>query len=237
LGKVLIKSEIMYNWRISNLSIDDKTTEKFTKYMMKYPELYKNLANLVKKNISKKIHQPIVVDLGMGPGLLSKEINRIMPEVTIIGLDPLKKMLKITKKYALTNNLNRIDPILSVAENIPLKNDSVDIIISRFSLLYWKHPNTGFSEIQRVLKPNGKLILETINADFPRWKLFLIKYLMLIKSAGKEVIRYHIDAYDSAYTRAQVEKLVTDNKLRILKKEGNRKDWKFILIAEKPSNP
>ena len=63
----------------------------------------------------------------MGPGLLSQEINKIIPEAIIIGLDPSEKMLKLTKKQIFKKNYNRFGIILSIAENIPLKNNSADI--------------------------------------------------------------------------------------------------------------
>jgi len=215
------------------LPIDDVTAEKFAIYMEKYPELYQNLAKIVRQSTPHKIDRPVVVDLGVGPGLLSLEIQRVIPEVSIMGLDPSIKMLKLARKRAFKADFKRFEVVLSVAENIPLESDSVDILISRFSLPYWKHPKDGFSEIFRVLKPDGKLILEALNADFPRWKLFLIKLHMLSNSAGQEVIRYHADAYESAYTMIQVEQLLTDSRFRTLKKEGNKKDWKFVIIAEK----
>jgi len=223
----------MYHWRDYNLPIDDVTAEKFATYMEKYPEFYQNLAKIVRQNMPHRIDRPVVVDLGMGPGLLSLEIQRMMPEVSIMGLDPSIKMLKLARKRVFKADFKRFGVILSVVENIPLESDSVDILISRFSLPYWKHPKDGFSEIFRVLKPGGRLILEVLNADFPRWKLFLVKLHMLFNSAGHEVIRYHADAYESAYTMIQVEQLLTDGWFRTLKKEGNSKDWKFVIIAEK----
>ena len=223
----------MYRWRGCNLPIDDVTAEKFATYMEKYPEFYQNLAKIVRQNTPHQIDRPVVVDLGVGPGLLSLEIQRVMPEVSIMGLDPSIKMLKLARKRAFKADFKRFEVILSVVENIPLESDSVDILISRFSLPYWKHPKDGFSEIFRVLKPGGKLILEALNADFPRWKLFLIKLHMLSNSAGQGVIRYHADAYESAYTMSQVEQLLTDSRFRTLAKEGNKKDWKFVIIAEK----
>ena len=57
---------------------------------------------------------------------------------------------------------------------------------------------------------------------------------MFIKLAGKDVVRYHIDAYKIAYDIEQIERFLTDAKFSIIKKDGSKKDWKFIVIAEKP---
>ena len=56
---------------------------------------------------------------------------------------------------------------------------------------------------------------------------------MLLKGAGKEVADYHIDSYRNAYSLDQLEKLVIDANFKIIKKEGKRNEWKFLIIAEK----
>jgi len=216
------------------LIIDNVPYEKFVEYMKKYPELYKTLANIVIENISYSKVESLIVDLGSGPGFLSNEIQKLIPNICIIDLDPSVKMLEMARKHTFKGNFKNFGAILSVSENIPLKSDSVDNLVSRFSLPYWKRPKDSFEEIFRVLKPGGRIILEVLNRDFPRWKLFLIKLHMFIKLAGKDVVRYHIDAYRVAYTIKQVEGFLNDAKFLIIKKDGNKKDWKFIVVAEKP---
>ena len=216
------------------MSIDNKTTEKFAWYMKKYPTLYENLAKIIKKNLPQLLSKPLIVDLGAGPGLLSAEIQKLMPETNVISLDVSIKMLEMAEKRAFKDDFRKFGVILSMSENIPLKSNSVDIVVSRFSLPYWEQPEASFAEIFRILKPGGRVVLEALNKDFPKWRLFLIKLHMFINLAGRGVIRYHIDAYEIAYTIEQVWRFLTDAKLSIIGKEGNKKDWKFTIIAEKP---
>ena len=208
--------------------IDDKTAEKFAKYMKKYPDLYQNLADIVKKYATNA--KSVIIDLGVGPGLLSVELHNKIPDARIIGVDPLQKMLELAKN---NNSFDLFEVKLGSSENIPVDNASADIVVSRFSLPYWNDPNRSFTEIFRVLKPDGKIILEALNRDFPMWRLFLIKINMLFNSAGGDVTKYHLDAYKTAYTIDQVEKFLTNAKFRIVEKEGLEKDWKFLVIAEK----
>jgi uncharacterized protein (TIRG00374 family) len=212
--------------------INEKTVESFSKYMKKHPELYKHLANIVKSNINKETDKPVIVDLGIGPGWLSLETSKLITNAKIIGIDPSELMLKKTK---INVKKDTLEIIKATSENIPLKNNSVDIIVSRFSLTYWKKPIESFSEIQRVLKPNGKIVLEALNLDFPKTKLFLIKINMFFKSAGIDVIRYHSEAYKTAYKIQHIEQLLKQKDFKITYKDTKEKAWKYIIVAEKQS--
>jgi len=211
--------------------VDDKTAEEFAAYMKKFNDLYEYLASVVQRHSSTS--HPLILDLGAGPGLLSLEIFRKMPQATIIGIDPLIKMLQLAKGNVKNADFQTFEPVIGVSENIPLKNNTVDMIASRFSLPYWTRPNKSFQEMMRVLKPGGKVVLEALNRDFPTWKLLLIKIRMLFNRAGRDVTKYHVDAYKLAHTIEQVEQFFTDAGFTISEKEGKKSEWKFIIVAEK----
>jgi len=214
-----------------DLLVDDKTINEFTVYMKKYPDLYIALSTRVKQHTTGS--HPLILDLGCGPGLLSVEILKMIPEATVIGIDPLIRMLTLAKKNTETTGILLFQPLLGVSEKIPLKDKSIDTIVSRFSLPYWEQPQESFSEMNRVLKPKGRIIFEALNRNFPKWKLFGIKVGMLLNHAGYDVIKYHVDAYALAHTQEEVEIFFQSSGLSILGKEGKKNDWKFIIVAEK----
>jgi len=211
--------------------IDDKTAKEFAAYMKKFNDLYEYLASVVQRYTSSTY--PLILDLGAGPGLLSIEIFRKIPQATIIGIDPLIKMLELAKGNVKNTDFQTFEPIVGVSENIPLKNSTVDVIASRFSLPYWIQPNKSFEEMMRVLKPGGKVVLEALNRDFPTWKLFSIKIHMLFNRAGRDVTKYHTDAYKLAHTLDQVEQFFIEAGFTISEKKGKKNEWKFIIVAEK----
>jgi ubiquinone/menaquinone biosynthesis C-methylase UbiE len=199
--------------------------------MKKFMDLYRALSTIVKEYT--KTPFPQILDLGCGPGLLSNEILKQIPHATVIGIDPLTKMLTLAKENINTSSAHRFEPVLAVSEKIPLKQKSIDTIVSRFSLPYWNEPNQSFLEMYRVLKPNGTVIFEALNRNFPKWKLWGIKVGMLLNHAGRDVTKYHVDAYAQAYTYEEVEKLFSNTRFSILKKDGKKNEWKFIIVAEK----
>ncbi len=199
--------------------------------MKKFSDLYIVLSSIVKKNTTAS--HPSILDLGCGPGLLSAEILKQIPDATVIGIDPLIKMLMLAKENTRDIGFQHFEPLQGVSEKIPLKDRSIDTIVSRFSLPYWKQPQNSFIEMNRVLKPNGRIIFEALNRNFPKWKLFAIKVGMLLNHAGRDVTKYHIDAYVLAHTQEEVETFFTKSGFVILEKEGKKNEWKFIIVAEK----
>lgn len=199
--------------------------------MKKFPDLYRYLAQIVKNHTSST--QPFIVDLGVGPGLLAVEIHRKIPQAVVVGIDPLKKMLRLARENSHNSDFYTFEPVLGVSEQLPLKSSTVDVIVSRFSLPYWKDPEQSFTEMRRILKPGGRVVLEALNRDFPRWKLLFIKIHMLVNHAGRDVTKYHIDAYNDAHTIEQVEQYFTSAGFTILEKEGKKSEWRFIVVVEK----
>ena len=210
--------------------LTDNTIKKFVSYMRRYPELYTHTAEIVRQNIPKKVTKPVIVDLGAGPGYLSEAIAEIIPKSQIIAVDPSEKMLEHAKKEVKFENF---ETMFGDSVNIPIADSFADIIVSRFTLTYWEKPKESFIEIKRILKPGGRLVLESLNKNFSRLKLFAIKTHMFFKLAGLDVIRYHSDAFKTAYSINQVEHFLKNSGFKIISKEVDEKDWKFILVSEK----
>jgi hypothetical protein len=207
--------------------LDKNTCKRFEEYMKNYSNLYKNLAKIVKDNIDKNFKNPTIVDLGTGPGLLVKEINKLIPEARVIGIDESKNMLELANKNS------NLETIIASSENIPLKDSSVDVIVSRFSLSYWKKPLKSMKQIHRILKPDGKLVIEVLNKDFSNWKLLILKIRWILKTSNLRIVSYFTDAYKTAYTIDNTVKLIEKSDFKIICKQGSSKDWKFVIVAKK----
>lgn len=212
----------------SDVLINKETAKRFLQYMKKYPHFYETLAEKVIQYTA--LPHPIILDIGAGPGLLLNAIHKKMPKAILIGIDPSIHMLFLALK---TTKNNSTELIQATSEHLPLKQNSVDMVVIRFSLVYWQNPEKTFQMIYNILKPKGTLLLETLNRTYPPWKLTLVKYHMLLHGAGREVITYHSSSYSSAYTFNKVQHFLTTSHFSILDTEYEKHDWKFLIIAEK----
>ncbi|KUO78237.1 MAG: methyltransferase [Desulfosporosinus sp. BRH_c37] len=95
------------------------------------------------------------LDLGCGGGYLSIALARITG-LNIHLLDVSQEMLDIAASNIAENGLEaRMQTLLADVQEIPLKDKSVDLIISRGSIFFWEDQQKAFEEIYRVLTPGG----------------------------------------------------------------------------------
>ncbi len=90
-----------------------------------------------------------LIDVGCGPGLLARKLEREIPAANIVGLDLDRNMLRIARQE------NSIDVIQANVTQLPLRNDVVDLALSSASLKDWAQPSSGLREIVRCLRPGG----------------------------------------------------------------------------------
>ncbi|MCE4606077.1 MAG: class I SAM-dependent methyltransferase [Desulfurococcales archaeon] len=99
-----------------------------------------------------------VLDAGSGPGYITVEALR-QGAMMVFTLDPLMRMIEEQRKNLSVFPREKHEPIQGVFEGIPLKDDSMDAIISSFALRDAYDLEQAISEIARVLTPHGKVVI------------------------------------------------------------------------------
>ncbi|MDR7208249.1 bifunctional demethylmenaquinone methyltransferase/2-methoxy-6-polyprenyl-1,4-benzoquinol methylase UbiE [Flavobacterium piscis] len=104
----------------------------------------------------------IILDIATGTGDLAILMSKTNAE-KIIGLDISAGMLEVGKKKIEEKKLsNIIELVLADSEKIPYEDNHFDAITVGFGVRNFENLEKGFTEILRVLKPNGVfVILET----------------------------------------------------------------------------
>jgi len=99
----------------------------------------------------------IVADLGCGSGYFTVPISRKVKKVYAIDIQ--KEMLDFVEKKIQRQKLINIKLLLSEKSEIPLKNASVDLLITVNTLHEFPDKKKTIKEIRRVLKPEGRSVI------------------------------------------------------------------------------
>lgn len=109
----------------------------------------------------------VLVDLGCGMGRLFPEYSKKVKK--IIGIDFSPNMLSLAKNYNPSNS--KIKLLQSSLEQVPLPNNSADVVITSMVLHHISSPHLAIQEAYRILKPKGTLCvidLSKHNKEFMR---------------------------------------------------------------------
>ena len=100
-----------------------------------------------------------VLDVGTGTGALSIAILERWPRVHVTGIDPSQGMLDLAAAAAdqrLPRDVRRrLELISADAEELPLADASVDVVVSSFVLQLVGRRALAMREARRVLRPGG----------------------------------------------------------------------------------
>ncbi len=105
----------------------------------------------------------IVLDLGSGAGFDAfLALEKVGKTGKVIGVDMTKKMIEKANENAKKYGYSNVEFKLGDIENIPLKDKSVDVIISNCVINLVPNKDKAFSESYRVLKDDGRMYLSDI---------------------------------------------------------------------------
>jgi ubiquinone/menaquinone biosynthesis C-methylase UbiE len=101
-----------------------------------------------------------LLDIGCGPGTALLIAAQTVPTRSLTGVDPSTEMLHLTRLRArLARRHHQIRANRGSAESIPLDDTSIDLCWTINSLHHWPNPHDGLTEIARVLRPTGRLVI------------------------------------------------------------------------------
>jgi malonyl-CoA O-methyltransferase len=105
----------------------------------------------------------VVLDLGAGTGRGTEQLKRRYRRAVVIALDMAPGMLREARRHQ--RLFRRFERVCGDALRLPFADSSVDVIFSSL-MLQWCDPlDVAFSEVRRVLKPEGFFAFSTFGPD------------------------------------------------------------------------
>ncbi|HEX7048157.1 MAG TPA: malonyl-ACP O-methyltransferase BioC [Gammaproteobacteria bacterium] len=105
----------------------------------------------------------VVLDAGCGPGGALKPLAKHFPKAELLALDIAPAMLaEARRQKPWFRKLKTLEGDLA---DMPLADDSVDVVFSNLALQWVNEPDDAFAEFRRVLRGGGLLVFSTFGPD------------------------------------------------------------------------
>jgi SAM-dependent methyltransferase len=135
-----------------------------------------------------------VLEIGCGAGLGLGYLANVAKKV--VGGDVEEKNVTLAREYY--KNRQKITADLMDAHNLPLPDESFDLVLLFETIYYLKDPKRCIAEAARLLRPNGNFVVCTVNKDWGdfhpspyTYKYFSVPELYgLLKESFREVKLY-----------------------------------------------
>ena len=100
-----------------------------------------------------------VLDVGCGTGIVARQVaSHVGANGTVTGIDPNPNMLAVARTAAARDGV-AIEWLEGRAEKLPFADNSFDVVLSQFALMFFTDKVAALAEMRRVVTANGRVFL------------------------------------------------------------------------------
>ncbi|MUH37219.1 methyltransferase domain-containing protein [Zobellia amurskyensis] len=180
--------------------------EQFSKQATGYTSITSHGDSLEKLiSITSASKNDETLDIACGSGIVSCEFAKHTNHVT--GIDMTQGMLDEAKKLQTKINLKNLTWQIGDVESLPYGDNSFSIVVSRFGFHHFLNPLKVLSEMKRVCKPNG--IVMVVDVSLPDSKIK--KYNKMEKNRDcSHVAALSLTEFSSLFEKAGFKEINSD---------------------------
>ena len=151
----------------------DKIAPEFEHSVIeKYWKVYPSLLDKISKDIRG---ENTILEVATGTGLVALNVAERAAQVYAVDISP--PMIEEAKKKKKEKKINNVEFSVEDAYALPFDNGMFDTVICNNALHNMKYPRKALSEIERVLKPEGRLIATIVGiGESRKYKIAMAIY-------------------------------------------------------------
>ena len=216
---------------------------QYARFMQRWPlaALYRRIALLAGQRLAtaeSDSGRPLrVLDVGCGPGTLATAIAAARPDVTVLALDRSADMLHAGRRQ---QRSSRVCLIQGDGAALPLREESVDLVVATLALHHWRDGEGVLRELCRVLPGTGQSAALRSAARHWRCRSGCWCAWPRCSSGGSRGCRVmsRLSSVAAAYTPAEAEWLAGRAGLRgVFARRGCAWLWLDGTRARQPASP
>ncbi|RYY65888.1 MAG: bifunctional demethylmenaquinone methyltransferase/2-methoxy-6-polyprenyl-1,4-benzoquinol methylase UbiE, partial [Chitinophagaceae bacterium] len=145
----------------------------------------------------KQLAPQKILDVATGTADVAIMASRLLKPTSVTGIDISEGMLEIGRKKVENQGLqNTIELLKGDSETISFEDNSFDAVTVAFGVRNFQNLEKGLSEILRVLKPGGRLVV--LEFSQPKWlfaKSFYNLYMKIVAPNMGKLFSKNRNAY------------------------------------------
>jgi len=201
-------------------SLEPIISEQYDQVAQRYDRRWKNYIQSSLQFFSQWANispQETLLDVACGTGELERLLLAQNPDQSIVGVDISSQMLAQAQQKL--EGFAGVSFQMATVRSLPFPDAHFDVILSASAFHYFDAPEAALEEMQRVLKPQGRILILDWCRD---------AWLCQVCDA---ILKFVDPAHRQCYTQEELHGFLQATQFQVLRSEKVRLNWLWELMA------